>query len=266
MKRAEGMEERLFIPCEDHDIPLVLTLPDTGKASCPALLLLHGFMAYKEGDGYLLRVAAQRLAEAGVASARIDFCSMGENRASRRRYGLEMLRKEARTAYKYLCERPEVDDERVGLLGHSMGGRVALLCAEVGPKCIVTLNGAAGNTEQRTKKHLFDAEQMEKKGYCLVETSDGRTELLFPQFAEDAHKYSQVDISGYRGSLLVCVGEADPTVPPQIGYDFFRECGVENKALVRIADANHTFNAKTGDYTKAHELMDRVNSWLEENL
>ena len=150
------MEERLFIPCEDHDIPMVLTLPDTHQDRHPALLLLPGFMAYKEGDGYLLRVAAQRLAEAGIASARIDFCSMGENRASRRRYGLEILQKEARTAYRYLCERPEIDGERVGLLGHSMGGRVALLCGPLQPKCIVTLNGAAGDMDPRSGRQLFD--------------------------------------------------------------------------------------------------------------
>lgn len=260
------MEERLFIPCEDHDIPMVLTLPDTDKDRYPALLLLHGFMAYKEGDGYLLRVAARRLAEAGIASARIDFCSMGENRASRRRYGLGILQEEVGTAYRYLREHPGIDGERVGLLGHSMGGRVALLCSILQPKCIVTLNGAAGDMDQRGRRQLFDTAQMEKNGYCLVETSDGRTELLFPQFAEDSRKYSHVDISGYRGGLLVCVGEADPTVLPQVGYDFFRDCGVENKQLIRVTGANHTFNAKTGDYTKVHELMDRVNGWLAENL
>ena len=43
-------EKRIFIPCEDHDIPMVLAYPDT-EGVFPCMLLLHGFMSYKEGDG-----------------------------------------------------------------------------------------------------------------------------------------------------------------------------------------------------------------------
>ena len=125
------MEERLFIPCEDHDIPMVLTLPDTDKDRYPALLLLHGFMAYKEGDGYLLRVAARRLAEAGIASARIDFCSMGENRASRRRYGLGILQEEVGTAYRYLREHPYAQRRQYPLHGRTGGPAMQYPAAEM---------------------------------------------------------------------------------------------------------------------------------------
>ena len=66
------------------------------------MLLLHGFMSYKEGDGYLFRKTAEKFAEVGIASARIDFCSMGENRYSRVHYGTEICVKEAKTAFEYL--------------------------------------------------------------------------------------------------------------------------------------------------------------------
>ena len=60
---------------------MILTYPDT-LGPYPCMLCLHGFLSYKEGDGHLLQKSAQYLAEHGIASARIDFCSMGENRAS----------------------------------------------------------------------------------------------------------------------------------------------------------------------------------------
>jgi uncharacterized protein len=47
------IEERLFVPCKDHDIPMVLCVPQA-EGSYPCMLLLHGFLSYKEGDGYLL--------------------------------------------------------------------------------------------------------------------------------------------------------------------------------------------------------------------
>ena len=46
------IEERLFVPCKDHDIPMVLCVPQA-EGSYPCMLLLHGFLSYKEGDGYL---------------------------------------------------------------------------------------------------------------------------------------------------------------------------------------------------------------------
>ena len=80
------MEKRIFIRCEDHDIPAVIRYPEDGQDRYPAVLLLHGFMAWKEGDGYMFGIGAEKLAANGFASMRIDFCSMGENRFSRRNY------------------------------------------------------------------------------------------------------------------------------------------------------------------------------------
>lgn len=123
-------EERVFIDCGDHDIPAVITYPDTeGKSPC--LLLLHGYMAYKEGDGYLFTKTAARCAQAGIATARIDFCSMGENRYSRENYGLKVMLQEMQTAFEYLSKLPLIDASRIGLLGHSLGGRVAFLSASL---------------------------------------------------------------------------------------------------------------------------------------
>ena len=37
------MEKRIFIRCEDHDIPAVIRYPEDGQDRYPAVLLLHGF-------------------------------------------------------------------------------------------------------------------------------------------------------------------------------------------------------------------------------
>jgi dipeptidyl aminopeptidase/acylaminoacyl peptidase len=231
------------------------------------MLLLHGFMAYKEGDGYLLRKIAEGLKKNGIASARIDFCSMGENRGSRRLYGLETLVHDAKVAYQFLqAEDPLIDANRVGIMGHSLGGRVTLLSTDLEPRCIVLLNGAANIGGGMRMKNVNEAE-MKRQGYTIVETSDGRSELLFPKFYEDMDKFASNDAAlRYQGPTLVCVGLADPTVPPQVGLDFYEKYQNVNKALLTIEDANHTFNAKTGDYSKVNELIAKMNPWLDANL
>lgn len=63
------MEGRIFIPTtRGYDIPMVLVFPDGGRDRYPGMLLLHGFMAYKEGDGYLLRKIAEGLQANGIVS------------------------------------------------------------------------------------------------------------------------------------------------------------------------------------------------------
>ena len=257
------MEKRLFIPFEDYKIPAHLVLPDDGRDKHPALLMCHGYMAYKEGDGFLFAKLAEHFREIGVATMRIDFCSMGENRHSRRFYGLEQLLMETKAAYEYLCQLPEIEDDRVGLIGHSLGGRVVTLSHVLDPAVIITLNGAVG---QQGKILQDDQRQlMEKQGYIIVHTSDGRDELLFPKFMEDAGKYviDIEDINRYQKPFLVTVGASDPTVDPRTSYEFYEKLNNPYKDLLVIEQANHTFTAKTGDYTKVHELGEKISQWLK---
>ena len=84
------VEKRIFIKMKDHDLPMVITESESDSSSL-CILMLHGFMAFKEGDGYLFSKFAQKFEENGISSARIDFCSMGENRFSRENYGLKVM-------------------------------------------------------------------------------------------------------------------------------------------------------------------------------
>ena len=259
------IEKRIFIPCADHDIPMVISYPSQDGVF-PCVLLLHVFMAYKEGDGYLFRKTAEEFAEAGIASARIDFCSMGENRYSRRNYGVGICIKEAKTAFDYLLNDTTIDPKRIGILGHSMGGRIAFLSSELPSKCLISFNGAiCVDKVKEMKLNGLDWKGLKKNGYTIVETSDGRSELLFSKFVEDNTITSDA-IYKYKNPILVCVGADDPTLDPNVSYDFVNNCHMDNVDMIVIDKANHTFNAKTGDYTKVYELLEKVVSWLKDNL
>ena len=259
------LEKRLFIPCDDHDIPMVIARPD-GEGPFPCMLLLHGFMSYKEGDGYLFTKTAEKLAEAGIASARIDFCSMGENRYSRVHYGTKICIKEAKVAFEYLQTNEHILHDRIGILGHSMGGRITFLSSELPSKCLVTLNGAVTVAKRGAMKLTgLNTQEMEARGYTVYHTSDGRSELLFSKFVEDLQIHSDA-IYNYANPILVCVGADDPTVDPQVSYSFVENCGMNNVDLLVIEKANHTFNAKTKDYTKVYELLSKMIPWLKEHL
>ncbi|NCB32600.1 MAG: alpha/beta hydrolase [Erysipelotrichia bacterium] len=259
------IEKRIFIKCVDHDIPMVIMYPD-GAGPFPCVLLLHGYMAYKEGDGYLLAKTAAKLAENGIATARIDFCSMGENRYSRIHYGISIMIKETRTSFEWLQNDSKIISDRIGILGHSLGGRIAFLSAELPSKCLITFNGAV-NTDRPVDflRAGLSMEEIADHGYTVIHTSDGRYELVFEQFIKDLSICSD-EIYHYQNPILVCVGEQDPTLDPSISYQFVKNCNMPNVEMIKIDNANHTFNAKTGDYTKVYELLGHVVTWLKKNL
>lgn len=257
------IEERLFVSCEDHEIPMVLSVPQT-EGSYPCMLLLHGFLSYKEGDGYLFTKCAQALAKAGIASARIDFCSMGENRYSRIHYGTKVMLEETETIYRFLQNDKRIIAERIGLLGHSFGGRIALLSANLKPKCIVTLNGALKIQNQEGVKFSKEyVEDIQKNGHTIVRTSDGRYELVFDTFLNELDVDFDLAFE-YEGSTLICVGDKDVTVEASLSYQIVRL--LKKATLIKIHDADHTFLAKTGNYVKVNELLKQIVAWLKVNL
>ena len=260
------MEKIVFIKNDSYFIPGVYTYPDT-NGKYPAVLLLHGLLSCKSGDGFMLEKIAEALAENGIASLRIDFCSCGESRRSRRDYNILSLTKEAKTAYKHMQDNELIDKNRIAILGHSYGGVIAFKTADLNPKCIITLNGAMTSNLYEDYLQTKDEYLIDKNGYkyTLIPQSDGRIELMYSNFFE-LHIKHNYNYPKYDGRILMCIGVNDPRISPEDGKKFFDSLENENKELIIIDDANHTFNAKTLDYTKLNELMDKVNEWLNKNL
>lgn len=256
------MEKRVFIKMDDYYIPGIFCVAEKREKKSPAVILCHGFLSYKEGDGFMFNKMASVLLDHGIASLRIDFCSMGENRNNRREYGILQMIREVECAYNWLLKQEEIDEDKVGLIGHSLGGRVAALSSSLNPCCIVSLNGALQNKMSSMKN--VNQDDLNKQGYTIVHTSDNRSELLYQKFFNDLKQAEEINaINNYRKPFLIVVGEKDPTVLPKVGLDFYDSYENDKKDLLVISDANHTFNAKTGDYTKTLEMSEKVSDWLE---
>ena len=260
------MEKTIFIKNENNFIPGVYTYPDA-NGKYPAVLLLHGFLSCKSGDGFMLPKIAQALAENGIASLRIDFCSCGESRRSRRDYSIISLMQEARVAYKHMQDNELIDENRIAILGHSYGGMVTFKVVDLNPKCIITLNGAMISNLYENYLAIKNEFLTDKDGYkyTFMPQSDGRIELIYSNFYELHNEYIS-DFPKYDGNILMCIGANDPRILPEDGKKFFESLNNKNKELIVIDGANHTFNAKTLDYTKLNELIDKIIPWLKKNL
>lgn len=243
----------------NYIIPGTYVYPNDMNKKVPCLLLLHGFLSSKNGDGKLLVKVAEGLASNGIASLRIDFCSCGENSRDRKDYNIDNLIIETKKAYEELKNNKLIDSSRIGILGHSLGGLVSFKVADLNPKCIITLNGAM---KSNLYEQYLNIKNEFKDGYYIMPQSDGRNEKLYESFYKCDNLTNNI-YPKYDGNKLMCIGESDPRILPAWQYEYARSI---NADIISIAEANHTFNAKTGDYTKVNELIDKLNVWLNENF
>ena len=85
----------------------------------PAFLVLHGFGGNKESRGAI--VIAEQLADWGYVAMRFDFRGCGESEGEPGRILCLDQVADASNAVTYMSSRPDVDPERIALIGSSFG-------------------------------------------------------------------------------------------------------------------------------------------------
>jgi fermentation-respiration switch protein FrsA (DUF1100 family) len=136
--------ERSSVALPEGKLALVLHLPDT-PARVPLVIACHGLSASKESDKYLL--LGEALPAAGLALARFDFRGCGESSGREEDTTIATRIEDVLAVLAQLEGHPRLDG-RLGLLGSSLGGFVALFVAAGRPGTpVVTWNAPASLTE-----------------------------------------------------------------------------------------------------------------------
>jgi dienelactone hydrolase len=95
------------------------------------VILLHGYGGNRLGT----RPYAEMLTNAGYGVLMYDERASGESEGERRSYGWEDAA-DVEAALDYLASRPEVDAQKIGIGGCSMGGQIALQGAAYNPEIV----------------------------------------------------------------------------------------------------------------------------------
>ncbi|TVR57791.1 MAG: alpha/beta fold hydrolase [Spirochaetaceae bacterium] len=135
---------------DSGSIPLAgtLTLPEADGPH-PAVILISGSGA-QDRDGRNpalpryrpMRWIADNLAAHGIATLRFDERGIGESQGDHLTATTADLADDNEAALRYLLARPEIDPERIGLLGHSEGGVIAAMVAARNPDVAFVINMA----------------------------------------------------------------------------------------------------------------------------
>ena len=123
-------------PSAASPIPAVLRLPNA-NGPVPAALLLHGYASRKED---MAESVGEALVPLGIATLSIDLPLHGDRadpfelRSMRNPFELaarwRVAIEEAQLALRFLAARREIDRERLGVIGYSLGSYLSLAVAE----------------------------------------------------------------------------------------------------------------------------------------
>jgi alpha-beta hydrolase superfamily lysophospholipase len=215
-------------------VALVLHLPD-GEAPAPCVLACHGLSASKESDKYLL--LGDELPRAGLALARFDFRGCGESTGIESDTTVATRIEDALAVLERLAKHPRLDG-RVGLLGSSMGGAVALHVA----------HARGDGTPVVTWNAPSDFTRLQRP-----DPPGGLGPAFFTEV--ESGRYDATP-SGLPRHLVV-QGEADDVVLPQHGITLHARAA-EPKSLLMIAGADH----RLSDMAHRRQAVDASRNWL----
>ncbi|SMP63691.1 alpha/beta fold hydrolase [Anoxynatronum buryatiense] len=253
------------IPNGSYQVPGIVTLP-LGNGPFPAVVMLHGTGSEKDeaGGGYALTAPA--LAEAGIASIRIDFIGTGDSQVDYIEYNFSTAVSDANAAFQYMANLEAVDATRIGVMGWSQGGTIAMLAAADNRsfQSVVTWAGAPDMTIGGSEEEYETAKE---DGFFLREFGWRSPLRVSLQWFEDVYNTDVLEVFGDSNAPVLAVNgsEDDVVVPANAALIVEASANPASRQLI-LEGADHTFNIFTGDMTAFDQLIDATVNWFDVTL
>lgn len=266
---TSGYTERaVSLDAGTYQIPAIVTLPANGMdGPFPAVVMLHGYGSAKDeaGDGY--KIAAPEFAKTGIASIRIDFLGCGESTVDHVNFTIDVGVIEAGIAADYIASLPEVDANRIGVMGWSKGGGIALLSAGRIPlfKSVLTWAGAPVLS---SAVYTDEGWAIAKRDGVYVAEFDWRAPLNLSLEAFEVADRTDIlaEFSNSSAPVLAIAGSEDTVVPPETTEFIKAASSNPSSKNVIIEGADHTFNIFTGDMRAFNMLLLQTIAWFRTTM
>jgi len=258
-------------------VPVTYVHPvGTKGESFPLVVMAHGHGGTRNEAGGFTNVA-EGLAARGVASIRMDFPGCGESTESFTQNNLSNMLADIQASRDFALTQSQVDGNRVGLFGYSMGGRLVLMLSSRDPgyKTIATWAPAGANGANNLAdflggpdayRHLRDVANAE--GFVPFTTQWGQNQKLGARWFKDLEESNPMDsISHFEGPLFVLYGDLDDVVPPRIPEAVIAAAS-RSKEVVRhvVAGAGHGLGLFNDKPALSKEAVDATVDFLSTHL
>jgi hypothetical protein len=265
------VEYRIDIPAGDHVIPAILAVPKAGgpNAEHPGVLMVHGFGSYKDEVGDMYKREARYLAVAGYASLRIDFAGSGESDQPFVENTFDGMVADTLLALDWFVDHSATDDGRVGILGFSLGSRIAATVAGTDDR-IAAFASWSGDVENGRNgwEYFFDTyyDEAQAHGSVVIDLGWRTVELSAAWFDTMEASHARDDVAGFSGPLLAIAGEDDVSVDPIVARELILYAGSLDATLRILPGADHIYHVLGPDQTLAEQVMMLTAEWFSDKL
>lgn len=254
--------ETISYESDGRTVPAIVTLPKSGE-KVPAVVLAHGHGGSKDenvGFGGI----AEALAQAGIASIRMDFPGCGDSTASFHDNTMTNMIADTKKAVEALKAYSNVDTDKLGILGYSMGGRIAseIVGEQDNPFSAVILLSAANGTARELAPNMFGKlatynelkSTAKKDGFAAFTNIYNTTLELSKEWFEDMEDGQPLkSLAKFNGPVLVLHGDKDTMITDKMNQDNLKACKNGRELVVADADHGYGFYSDQPDVTAAVE-------------
>ena len=239
--------------------------PTQPAAKYPAVVLLHGFTGNKSESHWLFTKLSRELAKSGIMSLRFDFLGSGDSQGEFQDMTILTELEDAKAALKFLKSQPDVNTEKIGIIGLSMGGCVAaLLAGENNEISSLVLLSAVSQPEKnfsQLPEYLPKVKLDENNWY--LDNNGFAIGKNFIEVLPDIHPLTT--IGSFAGDLLIIHGTDDQAVPVSAAHDYFET--MHN----RLNAETELFLVEKGDHVytsleKTNTVISKISEWFQRTL
>ncbi|WP_028612373.1 alpha/beta hydrolase [Paenibacillus harenae] len=245
------MEKQLTLRHDGLELAATLHYPSdvSGNESekKQAIIICHGFIGSRVGVDRLFVKTARALAAQGSYVLRFDYGGCGESSGDYGALGFDSMVDQTRTAIDYLAAMECVDPLRMVLLGHSLGGAVAIMTAvkdrRVKRLVLWSPVGYPFNDIVRiVGRNSYDEA-------VTSGSSDHQGYTLQPVFFESLQQHQPFQSAAkFSGEVLLVHGTSDELIPVDYSFLYQKVFWTRNEGLCDkeiIFQANHTYSNRT---------------------
>lgn len=250
----------------DNEIAAIVGQPQ-GDGPFPAVVMLHGFASFKDEVGDMYKRLAAELGARGIASIRVDFRGWGESGGGMENSTVTGMVEDAAVAYEYLASQDFVDVSQMGVLGFSLGGRIAIVTAAQNLDWYhsMALWSTGGNIDPIAfqGQEAYDTAQAE--GQVTVDLGFREATLGSGFFDSLTAHDVEVEFPKYTGSLLIVAGADDPSPAEYLTW-YLENSSAELRAAYLVEGGDHIYQVLTDDQTMADNVIRVTADWFAMTL
>lgn len=232
----------------------------------PAILICPGFGGNKCGKFRIFVTLGKELAKQGIAVFRFDYRGAGDSEGEFRDITLEGKISDTLKCLDFLINDPHIDPARLGLLGRSLGGVIAILAARRF-QIIKSLALWAPVFKSDPWRELWESFKLNQKLDLNKKDILNRLPANVPnlEFLSQFFKLDlQQELEGLRHTPLLHIhGMQDQVVKIEHAKDFEKvRIGLNHSRFVQLPKSDHDFSDPQEQATAIYETC----QWYQQTL